>query len=258
MEKKEIHIATIFPDFFKSPLQYGNLKIAGDKDLVDINVYDLRNYSDDPHRSVDDKPFGGGPGMVMKPEPFFNFVRSILDEKSIEECKKAAEIILMTPRGKIFNQKMAKKLSRIKKPLIFLCGRYEGIDNRISKYLSHMDISIGDYVLSGGETACLAVLDSMVRIIPGVVGSRESLHLESFEKNLLDYPQYTRPREYLGYKVPKVLLSGNHRLIEQWRKRKSITETYLKRPDLINNADLNREEKLILDSLKKSKNIKEE
>lgn len=228
----KIHIGTIFPEFFSSPLNVGNLKRAFEKKLVEIKVHNLRDYTSDPHKKVDDRPYGGGSGMVMMPEPFFNLCFSILGTNDLNEAKKKAEILLLTPRGKLFNQAMAKKLSETDKELIILCGRYEGVDERVAEHLATMQVSIGDYVLSGGEPAALVILDSLVRLVPGVVGDYESILDESFEENLLEYPQYTRPEDFMGFSVPKVLLSGNHRLIESFRMKRRLIDTLERRPDL--------------------------
>lgn len=228
----EIHIATIFPDFFDSPLKVGNIKKALEKKLVCVEIHNLRDYSSDPHKKVDDKPYGGGSGMVMTPEPFFKLCFHLTNTKTPEDAKNHAEIILLTPRGNIFNQAAAEDLSKTKKKLIFLCGRYEGIDERVAEHLSTRQLSIGDYIISGGEPAALVIIDAIVRLIPGVVGDYESVEKESFSENLLEYPQYTRPENFMGYKVPRILLSGNHRLIDIYRLERRILDTYNRRPDL--------------------------
>ncbi|MCX7832344.1 MAG: tRNA (guanosine(37)-N1)-methyltransferase TrmD [Actinobacteria bacterium] len=228
----EIHIATIFPEFFNSSLRVGNIKRSLEKNLVHIEIHNLRDFTSDPHKKVDDKPYGGGSGMVMTPEPFFKLCFHITGTETPEDARNLAEIILLTPRGKLFDQATAEELSKTKKKLIFLCGRYEGIDERVAEYLSTRQISIGDYVLSGGEPAALVIIDAIVRLIPGVVGDYESVEKESFSENLLEYPQYTRPENFMGYKVPKILLSGNHRLIDAYRLERRIIDTYNRRPDL--------------------------
>jgi len=228
----EIHIGTIFPEFFESPLKIGNLKRAIEKGLLNVFLHNLRDYTSDPHRKVDDRPYGGGPGMVMSPEPFFKLAFNIANTESLEKVRNKLEIVLFTPRGELFTQKTAVELAQLNKKLLFLCGRYEGIDERVAEYLATRELSIGDFVLSGGEPAALVVMDAVVRLIPGVVGDQESVKDESFEKHLLEYPQYTRPEDFLGFKVPRVLLSGNHRLIKVWRLEKQIKDTYRRRPDL--------------------------
>lgn len=255
----EIHIGTIFTDFFNSPLSYGVERIASEKGLIYVRIHDLRDYTHLKHRKVDDKPFGGGPGMVMRPEPFFNLVFDICKSRDIDSCKSEAEIILLSPRGNLFNQKIAQELALSEKKMILLCGRYEGVDERVSECLATREISIGDYILSGGEPACLVVLDAVVRLLPGVLGCSESKVEESYERGLLEYPQYTRPEDYEGMKVPPVLTSGNHRLIKNWRLRKSVENTFIRRPDLLRDASLTAEEKDIVDNLikkyKSNKNL---
>lgn len=263
MKKKskplEFHIGTIFPEFFESPLSVGIERIARVKKLVDFKVHNLRDYSPDKHKKVDDRPFGGGPGMVMRPEPFFNMVYQICGTDNLQEIKDKAEIILLTPRGELFNQKLAEEIANTKKEkVIFLCGRYEGVDNRVSEYLATREISVGDYVLSGGEPACLVVIDACVRLIKGALGCEKSKEEESYTRGLLEYPQYTRPEDYLGMKVPAVLLSGNHRLIRNWRIRKSILDTLKRRPDLIREDCLSEEELRILRNIRQSKYVRKD
>ncbi|MGE4357930.1 MAG: tRNA (guanosine(37)-N1)-methyltransferase TrmD [Candidatus Omnitrophota bacterium] len=219
----EIDILTIFPDMFKPVVGESMLRIAQEKGLVKIRVHNLRNWSKDKHRKVDDRPFGGGAGMVMRIEPIYY---------ALEELKKdGSKTILLSPQGRIFTQAMAETLSK-EKHLIFICGHYEGIDERVRTYLVDEEISIGDYILTCGELPAMVVVDSVVRLIPGVLGSKESLFEESFSSGLLEYPQYTRPANFKGWKVPSVLLSGNHKKIVEWRKRESIKRTREKRPDL--------------------------
>lgn len=253
----EFHIGTIFPEFFEGPLSVGIERIAREKNLVDFKIHNFRDYTPDKHKKVDDRPFGGGPGMVMRPEPFFNLVFSIVGSKNIEEIKRRAEIVLLSPRGKLFNQKVAEDISRSRKgKIILLCGRYEGIDNRVSEYLANMEISIGDYVLSGGEVACLVIIDTIVRLLEGALGHKESKEEESYVRGLLEYPQYTRPEEYAGMKVPDILLSGNHRLIRNWRLRRSILDTVERRPDLIEEDHLTDEELIIYKDIQKRKHLR--
>lgn len=220
----KIDILTLFPKMFENILGESMLKIAQSKGLVEINVRNLRDWTSDTHRTADDKPFGGGPGMVMKIEPVY---------RALEELKalKNAQVILLTPQGKKFDQKAAKRLAREKR-LVLICGHYEGVDERIRE-LSDEEVSIGDYVLTCGELPALVVIDAVARLIPGVLGHRDSVSLESFENNLLEYPQYTRPAEFKGMKVPGVLLSGNHKKIERWRSDEALMRTLKRRPDLI-------------------------
>ena len=250
----QFHVGTIFPEFFEGPLSVGIERIAREKNLVNFRIHNLRDYSPDKHKKVDDRPFGGGPGMVMRPEPFFNLVFKICKKEDIKSVKRDAEIILLTPRGNLFSQKMAEKIvTSGKNKIILLCGRYEGVDNRVAEYLATEEISVGNYILSGGEPACLVVINACVRLVEGALGHEESKEEESYTRGLLEYPQYTRPEEYLGMKVPPVLLSGNHRLIKNWRMRKSILDTLERRPEIINEKLLTEEEKKLLKKLKSNK-----
>ena len=227
----QIDILTIFPKMFNAVLGESIIKRAQEKDVVDINIVDLRSFSKDKHRKVDDKPFGGGAGMVMNAEPFFEAVSYI--KKSNKQQESRGKVVLLSPRGKTFNHKLAKKLSKCKH-MILLCGHYEGIDERVSEHLASEEISIGDFVLTGGELAAMIIIDAVVRLLPGALGNEDSSRDESFSKKLLEYPQYTRPAVYKGMKVPQVLLSGDHKKIKEWRKIKSLNVTKRKRPDLIN------------------------
>jgi tRNA (guanine37-N1)-methyltransferase len=235
-----IDIITIFPEIFKDPLNISIIKRAREKGIVEINIYNLRDYTDDKHRSVDDYPYGGGAGMVMKPEPIFKCVRALKRDNS--------EVILLTPQGEVYNQKIAEELSK-KEHLIFICGRYEGIDERVRSIVTR-EISIGDYILSGGEIPALVVIDSVVRLLPGVVGDPESLKEESFQNGLLEYPQYTHPRVFEGMEVPEVLLSGNHEKIRRWRRKEALKRTLLRRPDLLEKATLTDEDMILLKEIK--------
>ena len=217
-----IDILTLFPKMFENILGESMLKIAQKKNLVKIKAHNLRDWTNDSHRTADDKPFGGGPGMVMKVEPVY---------RALEEFGKVAKVILLTPQGKKFDQKAAKRLAKEKR-LILICGHYEGIDERIRNFADE-EISIGDYILTGGEIPALVLIDAVVRLTPGVLGHEDSLKSESFENNLLEYPQYTRPAEFKGMKVPEILLSGDHRKIEQWRARTAQDRTRERRPDLL-------------------------
>ncbi len=223
-----IDIITIFPKMFAPVLNESIIKRAQAKRLVKINIHDLRNYTRDKHRKVDDRPFGGGPGMVFRPEPIFRAVESIKPRTENPRPK----IILLTPQGKRLDQRLAKRLSRYKH-LILICGHYEGIDERVRQKLVTDEISIGDYVLTCGELPAMVLVDSMVRLIPKVLGKDESTHFESFSQGLLEYPQYTRPAVYRGMQVAKILLSGNHRLIAKWRREMTLKVTKKKRPDLL-------------------------
>lgn len=221
----KITIVSIFPEMFKSTFSYGILKIAQEKGILEINLIDLRDFSKGTHKQVDDEPYGGGPGMVMKPEPFFEAVDYIAPSKG-------DPIILMTPQGKLLNQALADSFTEFPH-LIILCPRYEGVDERVRTDLVSHEISVGDYVLSGGEIPAMVLIDSISRKLEGVLGSMESLLEESFASNILEYPQYTRPVEYKGLKVPDILLSGNHQEINKWRHQKAIERTAKRRPDLL-------------------------
>ena len=223
-----IDIVTAFPNLVRSPLEESILRRAQKKGIVDIRVHDLRDYALDKQHQVDDYPYGGGPGMVLKPEPFFRCVDHILYSSNARRRK----IILMSPQGKLFNQQMANELATYEH-LILLCGRYKGVDERVVEGLVTDEISIGDYVLSGGELPALVVVDAVVRLIPGVISDLESAATDSFQQNLLDAPYYTRPEEYRGMRVPEVLLSGHHEKIARWRKEQSLERTKRKRQDLL-------------------------
>jgi tRNA (guanine37-N1)-methyltransferase len=220
-----IHILTLFPGMFKAITAESIIKRAQQKGMLSIKVYNIRDYAADKHRKVDARPFGGGPGMVMQCEPVINAICAL------KRIAPLARIILMGPGGKLLNHKLCQKISQ-QKDIIILCGHYEGLDDRIRDFVSQ-EISIGDYVLTGGEIPAMVLIDSVARLIHGVLGDEKSKIEESFTEGLLEYPHYTRPSNYKGKKVPDVLLSGNHNSIKAWRKRKSIGETMRKRPDLI-------------------------
>jgi tRNA (guanine37-N1)-methyltransferase len=226
-----------------SPLSFSLLKKAQEKGLLSINLHDIRNWAEDKHKMTDDAPYGGGCGMVMKVEPV---------EKALAAVKVSTDdslVVLMTPQGETFNQTIAAELAG-KKQVIIICGRYEGFDERIREHLSDREISIGDYILTGGELPALVLIDAVSRLIPGVLGNEESTVSESFSSGLLEYPQYTRPAEYKGWKVPDVLVSGNHAEIELWRKNESLQRTYKRRPDLLAKINLSPQEKKNLEKIK--------
>jgi tRNA (guanine37-N1)-methyltransferase len=236
-------VLSIFPDMLISPLSFSLLKKAQEKGLLSINLHDIRNWAEDKHKMTDDAPYGGGCGMVMKVEPV---------EKALATVKGSTEdslVVLMTPQGETFNQKIAAELAG-KKQIIIICGRYEGFDERIREHLADREISIGDYVLTGGELPALVLIDAVSRFIPGVLGNEESSLSESFSQGLLEYPQYTRPAEYKGWKVPDVLVSGNHAEIELWRKNESLKRTYKRRPDLLAKINHSREDERCLEKIK--------
>ncbi|MEE2821710.1 MAG: tRNA (guanosine(37)-N1)-methyltransferase TrmD [Acidobacteriota bacterium] len=221
-----VSIVTIFPQLFSGVFNFGMIERAARKELVETCVVDLREFAKDKRRTVDDRPYGGGDGMVLKPDVVF---------EAVEKCRQdgpGGHIVLLSPQGRPFDQNKAKELS-LKANLVLICGRYEGVDQRVSDYVVDEEISVGDFVLSGGEFAALLVVDAVCRLVPGVVGKGESVLEESFMDGLLDYPQYTRPAEFQGNKVPDVLLSGDHDAILQWRRRQSIEQTRRRRPDLL-------------------------
>ncbi|MBU0468586.1 MAG: tRNA (guanosine(37)-N1)-methyltransferase TrmD [Candidatus Omnitrophica bacterium] len=218
-------IITIFPDSLKPYVNESVLKRGQLKKKIDIRLHDLRDYTNDKHKKVDDRPFGGGPGMIMKPQPIYDAVKKIKGRRKVK-------VILTCPTGKPLTQTYAKKLAK-NKNLIIICGRYEGVDERIRKMVVDESISIGDYILTGGELPALVLVDCISRLVPGVLGEEDSLLDESFEEGLLEYPQYTRPADFHGVKVPNVLLSGHHEDVKGWRKEQSLAITKKKRPDLL-------------------------
>ena len=228
-------ILTIFPDFFDSPLHVSILRRGLEKGAYEVRTWDIRKFATDKHRTTDDRPFGGGEGMVMKIEPIYRCL------EHIRPMGPAPYVVLLSPRGRVFEQRVAQEFSRLQR-LVLICGRYEGIDERVAENLVDLELSIGDYVLSGGETAALVVLDAVVRLLPGVLGCEDSSEKESFSKGLLEYPHYTRPREFMGWKVPDVLLSGDHEKIAEWRGRKSLEDTLKRRPELLRKAGLTTED----------------
>lgn len=228
-----IDILTIFPKMFDAVLGESIIKRAQEKGIVEINTIDLRLFSKDKHRKVDDKPFGGGPGMIMNAEPFFEAVNYI--RKKTKEQRLKTKIILLTPKGRKLDQALALKLSKYEH-MVLLCGHYEGIDERVSEHLVDDEVSLGDFVLTGGELPAMVIIDSVVRLLPGVLGDKDSSKDESFSESLLEYPHYTRPSDYNGIKVPKVLLSGDHEKIKEWRKKEAVKITRNKRPDLIKSS----------------------
>ena len=221
-------IITIFPEIFSGVFDFGIVRRAVEAGLIEIHLHDLRDYTDDRHRQVDDRPFGGGAGMVMKPEPLFRAVESVTNSEP------SVSVALLSPQGRLFSQTIAGEYSEAGR-LVLVCGRYEGVDERVVEHLITDELSIGDYVLSGGEIPAMVVVDAVTRLIPGALGCAQSAERESFSGGLLDHPQYTRPADYRGLKAPEVLLSGNHAEIECWRRRKSIEKTLRRRPDLIDN-----------------------
>lgn len=236
-------IITIFPAIINAYLAESIVKRAIQKGIIEVRVHNLRDYTEDRHRTVDDYPYGGGPGMVMKPEPFFEAVRATKAD-GIE-----THTVMLSPQGKRFDQEAALRLSRERRRLLFLCGRYEAIDERVRDALVDEEISIGDYVLTGGELPCLVIIDGVVRLLPGALGDECSAMEESFSWGILDYPHYTRPPVFEGLKVPEVLLSGNHREIALWRKKEALKRTLQRRPELFERAQLTDEDRRLLSEI---------
>jgi tRNA (guanine37-N1)-methyltransferase len=227
-----VDIVTIFPEYFREAFDYGIIRRARAAELVEIKAHDLRSWTSDKHHMVDDRPFGGGDGMVLKPEPIFAAVESLTGARRREDVAEKKRVVLLSPQGRQFTQVVAADFAKCDQ-LVLICGRYEGVDERVSDQLVTDEISIGDYVLSGGEPAALVVVDAVVRLIPGALGSETSATTESFSDGLLDYPHYTRPPEFAGMKVPEVLLTGHHAEIARWRKQAAEEKTKRNRPDLL-------------------------
>jgi len=224
-----VDVITIFPDMVDAPLRSGILGRAREAGIVDIRIHDLRDHCRDRHRVTDEPPYGGGPGMVMKPEPFFRAVEHCLSGSA---ARGTSRVVLMTPQGRTLTHHLCEEMAR-DDHLVLLCSRYEGVDERVRQWAATHEVSVGDYVLSGGEIAALAVVDAVVRLVPGVVGDPESLRGDSFADGLLEGPHYTRPREYRGLAVPDILRSGDHGAVEEWRSRESIIRTRTRRPEML-------------------------
>jgi tRNA (guanine37-N1)-methyltransferase len=227
-----VDIITIFPDYFREAFDYGIVRRAGAAGLVSIRAHDLRDWTTDKHRMVDDRPFGGGDGMVFKPEPIFAAVASLVGADRRESIAAGKRVVLLSPQGRPFTQAVAAGFANCEQ-LVLICGRYEGVDERVAEALVTDEISIGDYVLSGGEPAALVVIDATVRLLPGALGSATSATTESFSDGVLDYPHYTRPPEFAGMRAPEVLLNGDHAEIARWRREASLNKTKRNRPDLL-------------------------
>ncbi len=273
----KIDILTIFPGFFRGPLDYGIVRRARETGLVEVGIHDLRAFTKDKHRTVDDRPFGGGEGMVLKPEPIFECLESLGDVASREMRLSAGakqSVILLSAQGRRLDQTLASELSALSQTengrIVLICGRYEGVDERISEHLADREVSIGDYVLSGGELGAAVIVDTVTRLIPGAVGNQNSTRQESFTESfsgptelagdgpsstcvsggLLDYPHYTRPAEYRGMEVPEVLVNGNHEQIRSWRRRTALAKTLRNRPDLLERIALTAEDRELLAQIK--------
>ncbi|MCY7374587.1 MAG: tRNA (guanosine(37)-N1)-methyltransferase TrmD [Pyrinomonadaceae bacterium] len=230
----KIDVLTIFPEFFGAVFDFGIIRRAKLAGIVEINIYDLRSFTTDKHRKTDDTPFGGGDGMVLKCEPIFNAIEQIIGTCERENYPKKTRVVLLSPQGKPLKQAVAREFADEANHIVLICGRYEGIDERVNDALITDEISIGDYVLSGGEPAAIVVADAIVRLLPNALGSETSAVNDSFTGNLLDYPHYTQPRDFRGIEVPEILLSGNHAEIEKWRQAKALEKTRLNRKDLLN------------------------
>ncbi|MBB5323696.1 tRNA (guanine37-N1)-methyltransferase [Anoxybacillus tepidamans] len=241
----KIDILTLFPNMFTGVFSESILKKAQEKKAVSINVINFREFADNKHQTVDDYPYGGGAGMVLKPQPIFDAVAHLAKHAN------NARIILLCPQGERYTQKKAEELAK-ESHLILICGHYEGYDERIREHLVTDEISIGDYVLTGGELGAMVIVDSVVRLLPGVLGNETSSVHDSFSSGLLEHPQYTRPADFRGLKVPDVLLSGNHRLIEEWRQKESLRRTFLRRPDLLEQYELTEQQKKWLEEFQKN------
>lgn len=241
----KIDVLTLFPEMFAGVFNHSILKKAQEKKIVSINLVNFREYSDDKHQTVDDYPYGGGAGMVLKPQPIFDCVEALRKESKSTD----PSVILVCPQGELYTQKKAEQLAN-KEHLMVICGHYEGYDERIRSLVTE-EISIGDYVLTGGELAAMVIIDSVVRLLPGVLGNEESHKQDSFSTGLLEHPHYTRPQNFRGMKVPDVLLSGNHEKIAEWREKESLRRTWERRPDLLKKYPLTEKQKKCLEAIKK-------
>ena len=232
-DKMKINILTIFPEFFREVFDFGIIRRAKLAKIVGINIHDLRDFTDDKHRMVDDRPFGGGDGMVLQAQPIFAAIENLVGTCERENYPDGTKVILLSPQGRVFKQAVAKEFAAEAKHIILICGRYEGVDERVNEALVTDEVSIGDYVLSGGEPAAIVVVDAITRLLPNALGSETSAENDSFSDGLLDCPHYTRPADFRGMLVPEVLLNGNHAEIEKWRKEKAFEKTRLNREDLL-------------------------
>ncbi|MFN0121865.1 MAG: tRNA (guanosine(37)-N1)-methyltransferase TrmD [Blastocatellia bacterium] len=236
-------ILTIFPEFFTGPFDFGMIQRARQQQLIDITIHDLRSFTNDKHQVVDDRPFGGGDGMVLKPEPVFAAVETLLANADRQTADKRTAVVLLSPQGRLFRQDDAARMAAECARMIMICGRYEGVDERVVQHLITDEISIGDYVLTGGEIPAMILVDAISRLLPGVLGSETSADHDSFSDGLLDCPHYTRPAEFRGWPVPEVLLSGHHARIAAWRRQMALLKTWQARPELLDQAALNDKER---------------
>ncbi len=248
----QFEVFTLLPEVFPPYLQSSILKRAIQRGLISVRIHNIRDYTHDKHHTTDDTPYGGGGGMVMKPEPIFEAVETVLGlAPHLTPPEPAANIpvILLTPQGRVFNQRIAEELARHER-IALLCGRYEGVDERVREHLVTDEISVGDYVLTGGELPALLLIDAVSRLIPGVLGDPTGAEDDSHAMGLLEYPHYTKPADFRGWKVPEVLLSGDHAKIERWRREQALLRTFLKRPDMLEKAELSEQDKKFLEGLK--------
>src|SRR5690349_16038757 len=245
----QFEVFTLLPEVFPPYLESSILQRARQRGLIDVRVHNIRDYTHDRHHTTDDTPYGGGGGMVMKPEPVFEAVESVLGFGSDPAQPPPIPVILLTPQGRVFTQRVAEELSAYNR-IALLCGRYEGVDERIRGHLVTDEISIGDYVLTGGELPALMIIDAVSRLIPGVLGDPTGAQDDSHSMGLLEYPHYTKPSEFRGWKVPEVLLSGDHGKIEKWRREQALTRTLKKRPDMLETAELSEKEKKFIEELR--------
>ena len=245
------HVMTLFPDMLSGGLRTSITGRAIENHIFELNIVNIRDYSKDKHRHVDDYPYGGGAGMVMQPGPVYDCYQDI-----VKDMDKKPRVIYMTPQGKVFSQAIAEELSK-EEELIFLCGHYEGIDERVLEEIVTDELSIGDYVLTGGELPAMVMIDSISRLIPGVLNNDDSAEYESFQDGLLEYPQYTRPETFMDKKVPSVLLSGHHGNIEKWRREQSLKRTLIRRPELLEKAELSKDDEKTLEKLRKNLDFSE-
>ena len=250
----QFEVFTLLPEIFPPYLESSILNRARQKGLIDVRVHNIRDYTHDKHHTTDDTPYGGGGGMVMKPEPVFEAIETVLGLNPLQTQPETASnipIILLTPQGRVFNQRIAEELSRHER-IVLLCGRYEGIDERIREHLVTDEISIGDYVLTGGELPALMIIDAVSRLLPGVLGDPTGAEDDSHSMGLLEYPHYTKPPEFRGWKVPDVLASGNHAKINKWRREQALSRTFNKRPDMLEKAELSKEDLKFVESLRRT------
>ena len=266
--RMKFEVITIFPDFFRGPFDFGIIRRAKEAGLVEINIHDLRAFTKDKHRTVDDRPFGGGEGMVLKPEPIFECIETFCSADALVRDKRRESVILLSAAGQTFNQRIASELAQLDR-ITIICGRYEGVDERVAEHIADREISIGDFVLSGGELAAALIVDTVTRLLPGALGNEASSKQESFTHGehvveglpnstcgsggLLDYPHYTRPAEFRGMPVPEPLMNGNHDEIRRWRRKEALKKTLRNRPELLDGIELSKEDRKLLDQLRSEK-----